>query len=184
MPPKPDLVFNTAPTAVETDHPAFIVQLSPTKHAQDLSYKNRPTTPIIEDWVFDSKDESKTKALQIVPSFVQSTEQVKSHWHSVQHVKTSIPAATLKPASPKPTSSGNRRNIKACFSKPVSITAVRPVSAVVPKIQVTRPRHAKPIVTKLNSPIRRHLTYKPSLKASNSPPRVTVVKALVVSVAQ
>nr|GFA77655.1 hypothetical protein [Tanacetum cinerariifolium] len=27
MPPKPDFVFNTAPTAVETDHPAFNVQL-------------------------------------------------------------------------------------------------------------------------------------------------------------
>nr|GEW41914.1 hypothetical protein [Tanacetum cinerariifolium] len=34
-------------------------------------------------------------------------------------------------------------------SKPVSITAVRPVvSVVVPKIKVTRPRYAHPIVTK------------------------------------
>nr|GEU86738.1 ribonuclease H-like domain-containing protein [Tanacetum cinerariifolium] len=36
MPPKPDLVFNTAPTAVETDHSTFTVQLSPTKPDQDL----------------------------------------------------------------------------------------------------------------------------------------------------
>nr|GFC13617.1 hypothetical protein [Tanacetum cinerariifolium] len=57
MPPKLDLVFNTAPTAIETDHPAFTVQLSPTKHAQALSHINRPTTPIIEDWVSDSEDE-------------------------------------------------------------------------------------------------------------------------------
>nr|GFD47936.1 hypothetical protein [Tanacetum cinerariifolium] len=71
MPPKPDLVFNTAPTAVETDHHAFTVQLSPTKPEQDLSHTNRPTTPIIEDWVSDSKDEFETKASQIVPSFVQ-----------------------------------------------------------------------------------------------------------------
>nr|GEU52866.1 putative ribonuclease H-like domain-containing protein [Tanacetum cinerariifolium] len=71
MPPKPNLVFNTALTVVETDHPAFNVQLSPTKPEQALSHTNRPTTPIIEDWVSDSKDESKTKAPQIAPSFVQ-----------------------------------------------------------------------------------------------------------------
>nr|GEZ76365.1 hypothetical protein [Tanacetum cinerariifolium] len=74
MPPKPDLVFNTTHIAVETDHPAFTVQLSPTKPEQDLSHTNRPTSPIIEDWVSDSEDESETKALQIVPSFVQSSK--------------------------------------------------------------------------------------------------------------
>nr|GEV02218.1 hypothetical protein [Tanacetum cinerariifolium] len=115
MPPKPDLVFNTAPTAVETDHPAFIVQLSPTKPVQALSHTNRPTTPIIEDRVFDSEDESETKAPQIVPSFVQSSKQVKTPRHYVQPVETSIPAATPKPASPKSISSGKRRNRKACF---------------------------------------------------------------------
>nr|GEX42746.1 hypothetical protein [Tanacetum cinerariifolium] len=180
MPPKPDLVFNTAPTAIETNHPAINVQLSPTKPEQDLSHTNRPTAPITED----------------------------------RHVETSIPAATSKSASPKPTSSGKRRNRKACFvcksmdhlikdcdyhakkmaqpttrnyahrgnhtqyaqmthhnphkhmvsaavltqSKPVSITVVRPVSAALPQFKVTRPRHAKPIVTKTNSPIRRHIT--------------------------
>nr|GEX31117.1 ribonuclease H-like domain-containing protein [Tanacetum cinerariifolium] len=75
MPPKPDLVFNIASIVVETGHLAFNVQLSPTKPAQDLSHTNRPTAPIIEDWVSNSEDESETKAPQIVPSFVQSTEQ-------------------------------------------------------------------------------------------------------------
>nr|GEX13903.1 ribonuclease H-like domain-containing protein [Tanacetum cinerariifolium] len=81
IPPKPDLVFTTAYTAVETDHLTFTVQLSPTKPEQDLSHTHRPTTPIIKDW----------------------------------HVETSILAATPNPASPKPTSSGKRRNRKACF---------------------------------------------------------------------
>nr|GEX23238.1 hypothetical protein [Tanacetum cinerariifolium] len=154
MPPKPDLVFNTAPTAVETAHPTF------------------------------------------------------------NQVETSIPAATPKLASSKPASGGKRRNRKACFvcksmdhlikdcdyhakkmaqpttrnhahrSKLVSITAVRPVSVAVPKIKVTRPRHVNPIVTKSKSPIRRHLTHSPSPMTSNSPPRVTAVKAPVVSAAQ
>nr|GFB41970.1 hypothetical protein [Tanacetum cinerariifolium] len=77
MPPKPNLVFHTALIAVKTDHSAFNVQLSPTKPAQDLSYSNKPTAPIIEDWVSDSEDESETTLPQITPSFVQSTEQVK-----------------------------------------------------------------------------------------------------------
>nr|GEV03990.1 reverse transcriptase domain-containing protein [Tanacetum cinerariifolium] len=201
MPPKPDLVFNTALTAVETNHLTFNVQLSPTKPAQDLSHTNRPTTPIIEDWVFDSEYEYETKPPQIVPSFVQSYEQVKTPRHSIQPVETSILAATPKPASPKSSSSGKRRNRNACFvcksvdhlikdcdyhtgSKPVSITAVRPVSDVVPKIKVTRPRLAHPLVTKSKSPIRRHITRCPSPKTINSPPKGTAIQASMVSAAQ
>nr|GFB43671.1 ribonuclease H-like domain-containing protein [Tanacetum cinerariifolium] len=194
MPPKPDLIFNTAPTAVETDHLAFSVQLSHTKPEQDLSHTNRPTTPIIEDWVSDSEDEYETKASQI-------------------HVKTSIPAATPKLASPKPASIGKRRNRKACFvcnsvdhlikdydyhekqmaqpttrnhahrgnhkqyaqmshhnpqqhivpaviltqSKPVSITAVRPVSAAVPQIK-GNPQHALKDKGVIDSGCSRHMT--------------------------
>nr|GEV32006.1 ribonuclease H-like domain-containing protein [Tanacetum cinerariifolium] len=57
-----DLVFNTTPTAVKTDHLAFNVQLSPTKPEQDLSHTSRPIAPIIKEWVFDSEDEFETKA--------------------------------------------------------------------------------------------------------------------------
>nr|GEV91417.1 hypothetical protein [Tanacetum cinerariifolium] len=64
-------------------------------------------------------------------------------------------------------------------SKPVSITVVRPVSADVPKIMVTRPRLAHPIVTKSKSPIRWQIIRSQSPKTSNSPPRVTVVQAPV-----
>nr|GEX12739.1 hypothetical protein [Tanacetum cinerariifolium] len=205
----------------------------PTKPDQDLSHTTRHTSHIIEDCVSDFEDESETKVLQIVLSFVQSSEQVKSPRHLVQPVETSILAATPKPASPKSASSGKRRNRKACFvcksvdhlikdydyhakkmaqptpknyahrgnhkqyaslthtnpqkhmvpavvlaqSKPVYITAV-------PKIWVTRPRLAYPIVTKSKSPIRRHITRSPSLKTSNSPHRVTVVQAPMVSATQ
>nr|GEU69417.1 ribonuclease H-like domain-containing protein [Tanacetum cinerariifolium] len=69
-------------------------------------------------------------------------------------------------------------------SKPVFITAVRPVSTDVPKISVTRPRHAKIVVIKINSPTRQHINRNPSLKVSNSPPRVTAVKASLVNAAQ
>nr|GEX45082.1 hypothetical protein [Tanacetum cinerariifolium] len=115
MPPKPDLVFHTAPIAVETDHSAFTVQLSTAKPTQDLSHINRPSAPIIEEWVSDSEDESETTAPQIAPSFIQSTEQVKPHKHSVQPVETYIPAATPKPTSLKYNRSGKRKNRKTCF---------------------------------------------------------------------
>nr|GEW02698.1 uncharacterized mitochondrial protein AtMg00810-like [Tanacetum cinerariifolium] len=167
MPPKPDLVFNNAPNGVETDHSAFTVKLSPTKPDQD-----------------------------IVPSFVQSTAHIKSLRPSVQHVKTSIPAATLKPASPKPTSNGKRMTRKACFmcksldhlikdcNYHEKKMAQPTVSTDVPKFKVTRPRHVKPVVTKFNSPTRQPINHRQSPKASNSPPRVTTVQAPVVSAAQ
>nr|GEV79166.1 hypothetical protein [Tanacetum cinerariifolium] len=151
MPSKPDLVFNTSLTTVETDHLAFNIQLSPTKPVQDLSHITRPSAPIIEDWLSDSETESKSKALQFVPSFAQSSEHVKSPRHT---------------------------------SKPVSNTAVRPISVALPNITVTRPRHAHHVVTKFKSPIRRHITRSPSSKTNNSPPRVTVVHALVINAAQ
>nr|GEV47061.1 putative ribonuclease H-like domain-containing protein [Tanacetum cinerariifolium] len=209
MPPKLDLVFNTAPTRVETDHLAFNVHLSPTKPEQDLSHTARPSAPIIEDWVSDSEEESKTKAPWLVPSFAQSTEHVKSPRHSVQQIETTILAATPVSASPKSNSIGQRRNRKVCFvcksvnylikdcnyhtkvpiavltqSKPVSNIAVRPVSAALPNITVARPRHAHQVVTKFKSPIRRYITRSPSSRTSTSPPRVTTVQAPMVSVVQ
>nr|GEX22284.1 hypothetical protein [Tanacetum cinerariifolium] len=149
---------------------------SPSKPDQDLSHTNRPSSPIIEEWVSDSDDESETKTPQNIPSFVQSTEQVKSPRPSVQHVETSIPATTPKPESPKPTRNGKHMNRKACFACKIS--------TAVPKISVTRPRHDKPIVTKTNSPPKRHINRSPSPKVSPSLPRVTAVKALLVNTAK
>nr|GEW19082.1 hypothetical protein [Tanacetum cinerariifolium] len=59
MPPKPDLVFHNAPTASETVSNVFNVETSTTMPTKDMSQSNRPSAPIIEDWVSDSEDESK-----------------------------------------------------------------------------------------------------------------------------
>nr|GEU62004.1 hypothetical protein [Tanacetum cinerariifolium] len=130
-------------------------------------------------------------AFTSVPSFVQSSEQVKTPRHSVQPVKVPILDATLQSTSLKSNSSSKRRNRKTCFvcrmltqSKPVHITTVRPISAAMPKIIVTRPRHAHSIDTKSKSPIRSHITRSPSPKISHSPPRVTAAQASVVRVAK
>nr|GEV78566.1 ribonuclease H-like domain-containing protein [Tanacetum cinerariifolium] len=214
---------------------ALLLIKSTSKPAQDLSHTNRPSAPIIEDWVSDSKDEFEETTPHNVSSYVQSSEQVKTPRHSVQPAETSILIVTPKPSSLKFNSSGKRRNKKTCFvcksvdhlikdydhhakkialptprnyahrgnnkqnaslthnntqkhkvpaavltqSKLVFNTAVRPVSAAVPKIMVTRPRLAHLTVTKSKSPIRRNITRSTSLKTSNSPPRVTVAKAPV-----
>nr|GEW61505.1 hypothetical protein [Tanacetum cinerariifolium] len=122
MPPKPDLVFHTTPIAVETDHSAFTVQLSTSKHAQDLSHINRPSVPIIEDWVSDSEDEFKTtdphndcdhhakKKPQPTPKNYSHRGNNKqnaslTHKHLPKHM---VPTVVLTQ------------------SKPVSITVVRP----------------------------------------------------------
>nr|GEX51423.1 hypothetical protein [Tanacetum cinerariifolium] len=152
---------NYALMAFSSSSSSFDNELSPTKPDHDLSHINRPSAPIIKDGVSDSEDNSETKAPQNVSSFVQSTKQMKSPRPSVQHVKTFIPDATPKPACPKPT-----------------------ISTAIPIIKVTRPTQYKPIVTKPNSPIKRHINHRPSPKASNSPPRVTAVKASVVNAAK
>nr|GEV76211.1 probable beta-1,3-galactosyltransferase 2 isoform X2 [Tanacetum cinerariifolium] len=62
-------------------------------------------------------------------------------------------------------------------SKIVPITTARPVTAAVPNIHVTIPRLAKPVVTKPDSPTRRHINRSPFPKVSNFRLKVTAVKA-------
>nr|GFB41900.1 hypothetical protein [Tanacetum cinerariifolium] len=182
MPPKLDLVFHTAPIVVGTDHSAFTIQLSPAKPVQYISHTTRPMAPIIEDWVSDSEDESKPNDPQSVSSFVRTSKHVKPSGHSVQPVEAPILAVTPKPTSPKTNYSVPA--VVLTKSKPVSVTAARLVSVVVPKIMVTRPGHAHSLNTKSKSTIRRHKTRSQSSKTSNSSLKVTAAKAQVVSAAK
>nr|GEY11463.1 ribonuclease H-like domain-containing protein [Tanacetum cinerariifolium] len=115
MPPKPDLVFHDAPHVNETIHTAFHVELSPTKPDKVLSQSNRPSAPIINDWVSDSEDESEADPSHNVPSFVQTIKQVKTPRHSIKPVEHSIPAANHTTNILKPNSHRNISNRKACF---------------------------------------------------------------------
>nr|GEX89655.1 hypothetical protein [Tanacetum cinerariifolium] len=165
LPPSP--IYDSAPNDNETVYTTFNIELSPTKPNKDLSPTPRPLAPIIKDWVSDSEDDSETKTPQNAPSYVQHNEQVKPPRPSVNHVETSILAATLKTSNPKPKSHGNNMNRKECFV---------PVTTAVPKTTMTRPRQAKTVLTKPNSLPRRHINRSPSLKANNFPPKVTAVK--------
>nr|GEW76615.1 hypothetical protein [Tanacetum cinerariifolium] len=66
-------------------------------------------------------------------------------------------------------------------SKTISVTAARPVSAVVPKIMATKPRHARSLHTKTNSNIIRHKTRSRFSKTSNSFLKVTAAHTKIVS---
>nr|GEY92535.1 hypothetical protein [Tanacetum cinerariifolium] len=201
MPPKPDLVFNTAPIAVETDHLAFNVQLSSTKHSSEHVKSLRHTDQQLET---------------IIPADTPIPSSSKTHssgngrnrkacfiCKSVEHLIKDCDFHTRKLVQYTQRNYAHRGNHKqyasliyskpqkhmvptAVFtqSKPVSNNAVRPLSAALPNITVTRPRHAHHVFTKSKSPIRRHITRSPSSNTSTSPPRVTTAKALVVSVAQ
>nr|GEX51068.1 hypothetical protein [Tanacetum cinerariifolium]GEX54663.1 hypothetical protein [Tanacetum cinerariifolium] len=196
MPPKPDLVFHTAPIAVRTNHSAFTVQLSPSKPAQDLHSVQPVETSILAATPKPTslKSNSSGKRRNIKTCF---------GYKSVNHLIKDCDYHAKKMAQPTPRNYAHRGNNKQnaslthknppkhmvpaavlTQSKPVSFTAVRPVSAAVPKIMVTQPRLSHLIVTKSKSPIRRHITRSQSPKTSNSPLRVTAVQALVVCATQ
>nr|GEW25065.1 ribonuclease H-like domain-containing protein [Tanacetum cinerariifolium] len=214
---------------------------SSAKLAQDISHTTRPMSPIIEDWVSDSEDESEPNDPQSAPSFVQTYVHAKLSGHSVLPVEASILETTPNSNSTSSKTKGSRRKNKKTYfvcrgvdhlikdcnfhakpktqptprnsthrgydkqyasstkkyplkhivpaavitkSKPVSVTAARLVSAAVPKIMTTKPRHARSLHTKTNSNIRRHKTRSRFSKTSNSFLKVTAAHAKIVSAAK
>nr|GEZ21219.1 ribonuclease H-like domain-containing protein [Tanacetum cinerariifolium] len=165
MPPKPDLVFHNAPDINETIHTAFNAELSPTKPDNDLSHTHRLSTPIIEDWVSDSEDESETK----IPQNPMAQTSVRNYAQKGNHQQYARMPLLNPQRYVVPTTIITK-------SKLVPINAARPVTAAIPKPHVTRPRPAKPNFTKPHSPPKRHIKRTPSPKASNFPLKVTAVK--------
>nr|GEX54557.1 hypothetical protein [Tanacetum cinerariifolium] len=76
-----------------------------------------PSAPIIEDWVSDSEDESEGEPMptQKAPSFVQSSEHVKTPRPSVKPVEHPTLAKTLQKYIPKSRGHRHSWNRKACF---------------------------------------------------------------------
>nr|GFB62354.1 ribonuclease H-like domain-containing protein [Tanacetum cinerariifolium] len=163
MPSKHDLVFHTPPSD-KNEHLAFNVQISLTKPEQDLS--SRPSAPIFEDWVSDSK---RIICLRKLAHRTYASRDIHKQYAPVNHSK--FPLHKVTTAAPPQ-------------SQSVLTTAARTVSVVKPIFSMTRPKLASRVVSKSKSPLRRHLPHRPSLNSNNSPPRVTAAKASVVSAAQ
>nr|GFB32022.1 hypothetical protein [Tanacetum cinerariifolium] len=178
MPPKPDLVFNTAPLAVESDHSAFNVQPievpilaatpKPTiKTRSSGKRKNRKTCfvcrnvdHLIKDCNFHVKPQTKPTPRNSAHRGCNKQYASLTKKYPQKH---KVPAAVL----PK--------------SKPVSVTAVRQVSAAVPKIMKSRPRPAHPLNRKCNLYIRRYKSHNQFSKTSNLSSKVIAAKVSVVS---
>nr|GEV33864.1 uncharacterized mitochondrial protein AtMg00810-like [Tanacetum cinerariifolium] len=202
MPPKPNLVFHDTPNVNETAHTAFNVKLSPTKPDKDLSHTHRPLTPIIEDWVSDSEDDSETKIPPDGPTISKPNNNgtrrnrkaclvCKSLDHLIKDCNFYEKKMAQTPARNHVQRGNHQQYASMTLTNPQKhvvpttvltkskldpITAARPVTTTVSKSHVTRPRQKKPIVTKPHSPPRRHINYIPSPKASNFPLKVTAVK--------
>nr|GEX39424.1 ribonuclease H-like domain-containing protein [Tanacetum cinerariifolium] len=80
--PKPDLVFHDAPTTSETVPTVLNVKPSTTKPNKDLSQSNRPSAPIIEDWISDSEDASEVEHPTTAKDFRKDIPKSRGHRHS------------------------------------------------------------------------------------------------------
>nr|GEW50912.1 hypothetical protein [Tanacetum cinerariifolium] len=117
MPLKPDLVFHDASTVSETVPTIFNVEPSTTKTTKEMSQSNRPSAAIIEDWVFDSKDEYESESMptQKEHSFVQTFEHVKTPRTSVKPVEHPQQTKNLRKDIPKSRGHKHSWNRKVCF---------------------------------------------------------------------
>nr|GEW47754.1 hypothetical protein [Tanacetum cinerariifolium] len=68
---------------------SFDNEPSTTKPTKYMSPSNRPSAPIIEDWISDLEDKSKGEPMptQKEPSFVQTSKHVKTHRTSIKPVE-------------------------------------------------------------------------------------------------
>nr|GEU89670.1 ribonuclease H-like domain-containing protein [Tanacetum cinerariifolium] len=179
--PKLNLVFHDAPTMNETVPTAFNVELSTTKPNQDLSQSNRPSAPLIEDWVSDSDDKSEGEPMtaQKEPSFVQTTRRNRKACFVCKSLTYLIKDCDCyeKKMVQTPTRNHAQRGNNQHYAR---MTHPNPHRHVVPTAVLTRP--TKTIGTKPHSPLRKTINHRPSPPASNFPPKVTTVKAPKVNV--
>nr|GEW99894.1 putative ribonuclease H-like domain-containing protein [Tanacetum cinerariifolium] len=115
---KSDVSMPTSPVHDSEIIPTILnVEPSTTKPNKDLSQLNRPSTPIIKDWVSDSENESEGEPMptQKATSFVQTSEHVKTPRTSVKPVEHPTLAENLRNAIPKSRGHKHSWNRKACF---------------------------------------------------------------------
>nr|GFC18142.1 hypothetical protein [Tanacetum cinerariifolium] len=98
-------------------HLAFNVQLSPTKHEQDLP--STSSAPIIEDWVSDSEEDDIPQVTKDVPSLAQPFIRHPSP-------KSSISPPRVNAANPSAVSAARVNATKLSTVSAARINAVKP----------------------------------------------------------
>nr|GEW35546.1 hypothetical protein [Tanacetum cinerariifolium] len=99
MPPKPNLVFHDAPTASKPVPNMFNIELSTTKPTKEMSQSNRPSAPIIEDWVSESEDESKGEPMPTQKEPILTRSRLVP-LNAIKLVTITVPHPTV--TSPRP----------------------------------------------------------------------------------
>nr|GFC13985.1 hypothetical protein [Tanacetum cinerariifolium] len=130
MPPNPNLVFHTPPLD-ENEHLAFNVQLSPSKHEQDLP--STSSAPIIEDWVSDSNEEDIPQARPNITPYAVSKSKSPFRKPFIRHTspKPSISPPRVNDANPS-TVSATRVNAAKLFAVSAArINVVNPFAVTV-----------------------------------------------------
>nr|GEZ95079.1 putative ribonuclease H-like domain-containing protein [Tanacetum cinerariifolium] len=144
--------------------------ISPNKPKQDLS--SRPSAPIIEDWVSDSKEDNMPQVSKDVPSFAQSSEFVKYPRHSGLLFQAPIPVAPTVPLRSKPHSKGFRRTKKACFVcksvdhliKDCTYPVDHLQTPVIPLLELLLLRHLQLVLPRISNPKGGKITGKGKIK--------------------
>nr|GEW93861.1 hypothetical protein [Tanacetum cinerariifolium] len=161
---------------------SFQVKEEPTNYA--LMAFTSSSSSSSDTKVSDSEDESKGEPMptQKAPSFVQTTEHVKTPRPSVKPAEHPIPADNLRKDITKSGGHRHNNNRKPCFvfltrSRLVPLNAARPVNTDVPQTIVHHQRATKHGVNKEHSPKRRPINLRPSPPASNFHQKVTTAKA-------
>nr|GFB22936.1 hypothetical protein [Tanacetum cinerariifolium] len=195
MPPKPDLVFHT-PLSDENEHLAFNVQLSPTKHEQDLPSTSTQSPELV-------KTPRHSGLISPPPMLVAPHVPLRPHSPSKglkRHKKTyfvcksetrlikdcDLHARKLAQNSCAPRDIHKHNALMKYSRIPLHKvpTAARTIGAARPTFSKTRPHIAPYTVSKSKAPIRRpfirHTTPKPNI----SPPRVNAAKPSAVSAAR
>nr|GEV33592.1 hypothetical protein [Tanacetum cinerariifolium] len=174
----------------ETVPNVFNIEPSITKPNKEMSQSNRPSAPLIEDWVSNLEDESEGEPMptQKAPSFVQNSEHVKSPRTFVKPIEHPPQDENLRKDNHRMTHLHSKRHVVPTSvltrSRLVPLNTARPVTTTVPQTHVKHQRPAKHIVNKPHSPIRRPINHKPAPKNSNFHQKVTTVKVKQVNVVQ
>nr|GEU63828.1 putative ribonuclease H-like domain-containing protein [Tanacetum cinerariifolium] len=114
---KPDLIFNDVPYASESVTTVLNVESSTNQPSKDMSKTLRPDALIIEDWTPNSEVENVIESVpkQKEPSFVQTSEHVKTLRVSVKIVEHPKQAENLKTDTQKSRGHKDSWNRKVCL---------------------------------------------------------------------
>nr|GEW55456.1 hypothetical protein [Tanacetum cinerariifolium] len=170
---------NSVPTSLENDRyktgegyhaipPLYIGVFLPFK--TDLVFNDAPNASESVANVIESVPKQKE------PSFVLTSEHVKTPRESVKKVEPNKQAKTLR--------TNNQKTRVLTRSRLVSLNATRHVPTVVPQSTVKNLRPVKHVFNKAHSPIRRPINHRPSTKNSNFNKKVTTIKVNKVNVVQ